>query len=1194
MRVRGYRTYSALLFTFLLIGTTQVISAAIFRVNAGAGLDTNDGSSWSLAKKSVGAALSSAGTSDEIWVARGTYLELITLKESVEIYGGFVGSETARDQRDWKVNVSLLQRAGSPALITAPVGITRATVLDGFTIRNTGGYDGDAVIYCTFASPSITNNTITGSIGHGIYCSSSSPLITNNTISYHQNTAIVCVSLSAPKISNNRILGNSNGGISCGDSATSIDNNLISGNAGNGMFFSGAGRVVAINNTISGNTTGVYCYNRTDKVLANNIIAFNSIGIDGSPKGDGIVETYNNCVYNPGGVNYRNVPPGPTDILVDPEFASASNGHLHVQPDSPCVDAGLDSKVELDWTDIDGQPRVNGIHVDVGADESNGTLWPVQPMVVRVSPRGNDVNDGSSWTLAKKSVQAGIDAAASAGAEVWVQAALYTGRITLKPYTHLFGGFAGTEVDKINRNWTLNKTILDGDDSGTVVSVKAGYRVSTIDGFTVRNGSDGGIKCDNSSPTIRNNTVTENTDYYGAGIGCSSSSAMITGNAIFGNITTNTSGGGGLYCAGTGSPIITNNTIASNHANRSSGGGIFCQGFNCLPVITNNLIVGNVATEGGAIGCLDCNAEISNNIIAFNSSGVSTEYSSPYVAHDTPLLRNNCLYDNTDYNYQGLSAGTGDILADPLIAARPYGGIHIQANSPCINKGWNDAPWLPDTDADGQPRVQGGTVDIGADESDGGNPDSGPYVIVHVSPVGDDSNDGSSWTSAKKTVQAGLDAASAVGGDVWVKAGAYNERIVMKPYAHLYGGFGGVETSRTERNWRLNRTTIKAAGTGAVVTVTGGELVNTVDGFVIRDGTGNGISCVNSSPIIANNTVTANKGFGIGCSYSSAVITNNTISENVVSSGYGGTGISCDNSFPVITNNIITANRSSSSEGGAIHCTKSSPMIANNTITDNISTTGGGGLYFTTSSPTVLNNIIAFNSSGVFSSGGTPVLRNNCVYENAAYNYLGLTAGVDDISVDPVLQNRQYRDSHIAPLSPCVNAGGNGAAGLPLTDMDGQPRVQGEAIDIGADESDGLAPAEGPYVIVRVSPAGDDLNDGSSWALAKKTVQAGLDAAGAIGGEAWVQASVYSERIELKPYSHLYGGFAGNETARNIRDLGLNKTILDGAALGTVVTCLIGNHISTIDGFTIRDGKSSSRGGGLYCNYSSPSISNNE
>ena len=132
-------------------------------------------------------------------------------------------------------------------------------------------------------------------------------------------------------------------------------------------------------------------------------------------------------------------------------------------------------------------------------------------------------------------------------------------------------------------------------------------------------------------------------------------------------------------------------------------------------------------------------------------------------------------------------------------------------------------------------------------------------------------------------------------------------------------------------------------------------------------------------------------------------------------------------------------------------------------------------------------------------------------------------------------------------------------------DIDGQARIQptGGKVDIGADEST-AQPGQRMPAIVRVSPNGDDSNDGSSWPLAKKTVQAGIDAAAASNGEVWVKAGVYGECIRpngasafpfgMASYAYLYGGFNGVETARSARDWNANTTILDGGAAGSVVT----------------------------------------
>ena len=86
----------------------------------------------------------------------------------------------------------------------------------------------------------------------------------------------------------------------------------------------------------------------------------------------------------------------------------------------------------------------------------------------------------------------------------------------------------------------------------------------------------------------------------------------------------------------------------------------------------------------------------------------------------TPALSNNDVYGNTSYNYSGISAGTGDISADPLFANRDAGDYHLPPTSPCIDTGTNTG--APTTDFDGAIRPQDGdgdgtaTCDIGAYE----------------------------------------------------------------------------------------------------------------------------------------------------------------------------------------------------------------------------------------------------------------------------------------------------------------------------------------------------------------------------------------------------------------------------------------------------------------------------------------------
>jgi parallel beta-helix repeat protein len=357
------------------------------------GNDANSGLSWVQAKQTVAAGLNTAVSGDEVWVAAGTYSERITLKIGVALYGGFVGTEANLGGRAWKANVTILDGQNNGNVVTSPYGATATTRIDGFTIRNGTGIGGldlyGGGIYCSHSSPSIVNNTISGNNateGGGILCESSSPSITDNIISGNSASdcggGILCYDSSSPSIANNTISeneANEGGGIFCQSSSPLIANNLIFGNV---STYHGGGiecmnlcpYSIIINNTISGNISsddyggGINGWASSSNVtIANNIIAFNSSGIcwidNGSPA------LRNNCVYNPGGEDYRSLLAGPGDISVDPLFVNQSNGDFHLTEDSQCIDAGNNAGVQSGWVDMDHQDRIINTHVDIGADE---------------------------------------------------------------------------------------------------------------------------------------------------------------------------------------------------------------------------------------------------------------------------------------------------------------------------------------------------------------------------------------------------------------------------------------------------------------------------------------------------------------------------------------------------------------------------------------------------------------------------------------------------------------------------------------------------------------------------------------------------------------------------------------------------------------------------------------------------------
>ena len=227
-----------------------------------------------------------------------------------------------------------------------------------------------------------------------------------------------------------------------------------------------------------------------------------------------------------------------------------------MQPGSPCVDAGDSSLVVAGSLDMDGQPRIQGSSVDIGADESYGTLWSTNPTVLYVSPSGSDNNDGSSWAKAKKTVQAGIDAASNVGGDVWVAAGVYAERVTLQDPTAIStAALRGNETSGSQRNFAANKSIIDGSGGGNIMTSGVPGTIAGIDGFTIRNSgaSYNGISCSSSSPAISNNTISGN----GRGIYCSSSNPVISDNTVVGNVL-------GIVCSSS-SPAIINNTITGNN-----------------------------------------------------------------------------------------------------------------------------------------------------------------------------------------------------------------------------------------------------------------------------------------------------------------------------------------------------------------------------------------------------------------------------------------------------------------------------------------------------------------------------------------------------------------------------------------------------------------------------------------------------
>ncbi|MHB9036586.1 MAG: right-handed parallel beta-helix repeat-containing protein [Armatimonadota bacterium] len=1002
----------------LVLALCLPASSNVIYVRATCPGTVHDGRNWDTAIRKVQDGIKAATAGDEVWVAAGTYTENIALKDGVLLYGGFPKSGGSWDLRIPSANPTILDGGAVGNVVTAQNATTYGVRIDGFIIRNAG--TSCSGISCSDSRATVSNNRVCGNAKDGINC--------NLTLA----TQIV--------VSGNLVTGNGGNGIYC---------SISSGSQNNSSAY-------ITNNTVTGNNiAGIAAYYA---VLCNNIIAFNPVGITGWGS------LRSNCVYNPDGVDYAGLSPGQDDIRSDPRLVSVAFGETHLRSDSPCIDAGYNYGYGVPHSDFDAHLRPQNGIVDIGAYEYSGTDIGYVPSVIRVASSGRDDagHDGSSWELAKRTVQAGIDAASIRGGEVWVAAATYAGTVNLKSFVYVYGGFSGTEISRDQRNLMTRATTLDGAASGVVVEASGcGYRVAGIDGFTICNGSGtntttaAGIRCDSSSPIIANNVITGNFgNEKGGGIGCYDSSAAILNNTVIRNRALS---GGGIYCQG-GSPLIANNVITENCA--SGGGGITCSS---AAILSNNTVTANV---GGGIACFSSDAIVTNNIVAFNSWGLQSLFGA------TPKLSKNCVHNPDGYNYAGLAAGPTDIGDDPKLVAAMFGRWHLLPDSPCIDSGDDGmmhADWL---DLDLLPRKSGRRVDIGADEFDGTLLDYSP-TVVRVSTSGKDQvpNDGSTWALAKRTIQAGIDAAAAQGGEVWVASGIYTEKLSLKPYTYVYGGFGGTENTRADRNFTRNATVINGNSGGSVVSALNiGFQLSGVDGFTIRNGnatSGGGVFCRSASPTLQNDRIIDNVATNVGggiycdkfsepnirrcslthnansavyCHYSRPRIVQCLISGNSTLQ-YGGGAYFDYYSEPLLENNLIFDN-TASKRGGGIYTYLSPARILNNTVAGN-SGYRGGGIYCDSSSATIIGNVVAFNSSGMYKSDAAwiytkPTLQCNLFFNPDKVNYSGISPDSTNISLDPLFANRAAGDYHILPGSPCIDAADSTNASI--TDLDGNPR----------------------------------------------------------------------------------------------------------------------------------------------------------
>lgn len=827
-------------------------------------------------------------------------------------------------------------------------------------------------------------------------------------------------------------------------------------------------------------------------------------------------------------------------------------------------------------------------------------------------------NNGTSWQDAYATIQMAIDDPNTInGSTIWVAEGIYQEQIDFKgksiallsitdPNKTIIDGngsgpvvrFAAGENNAILYGFTITGGGLNQYGGGIYCSSSSPTITNCIitgNSSNPYNGYGGGIYCYSSSPTITKCAISDNSARYGAGFSCrycpspaiknciiteNSSTAYGGGSYLYNSSPTiidcTISGnstdyhGGGFYFASSSTiPNIVGCVISGNSASYY-GGGIYSN--NSTPNLTNCVITGNTAYMGGGIRSyysspIIMNCTFSKNLANYDGGGIYGTFSSPTITNcifwndipdefygATPIVT----YSDIKQNY-GVYPGTGNINADPLFID-PNGDYHLQEGSPCKDTADPNAPGLPSTDIDGNPR-------------DPNYPDMGAYELMtfHVYPG--------------QSIQQAID--NAVDGSVViVHTGQYFENINFRDRALT------LRSTDPDDPAVVGSTIIDGGNAGCVVVFNGDNGNNdereghksVLSGFTLQNGTGF---------LLAPNTL----GGAIYCDEASPSITKCRIIDSAAD--FGG-GIFCFGASPCISNCEIIDNHANIS-GGGIYSYICSPHIINCIIASNDALNGGGGGIMCEQAPAYIVNCTLygntrhnnFNGSGIFNLANfnleCPTIV-NCILWNDQPNWDeisnsnpafpaivdfsdvemagGVYPGQGNINANPQFVNVLNNDFHLQNGSPCINAGTNAETVYDYKvfylDRDGYPRPVGEAYDIGAYEFIGAI----RYVPDEYSTIQGAIGSANNWDVII------------------VAPGIYKENID----------FTGKAITLMSMDPWdpevVENTIIDGNQVDSVVKFEQSEGAnSVLSGFTVQNG-SAVAGGGIYSYSSSPTITN--
>ena len=663
------------------------------------GNDSNSGQDWMNAVKTIGAGIGIAENGGEVWVKEGTYVETITLKENVSLFGGFKTGETSvnRSVRDPKINETIIDGNGSSSVVTS----ANIALINGFTIKGgqasnggginimhsiiierciikdnqTSGYGGGIYVSGTLNPPphimqcAFENNSAAN--GGGLYVNSTDINISDSI--FKANTASNGGGLYASSISGDinidRVIFEENtadlygGGIYNSMASPHIENSIFHQNQANPASTGGGGAVanveaspVFINCVLYGNhSTGqggaIHNSSLSSPELKNTITYANTSNSGASIYNASVDDqpqiSYCNIAGSGGGSN--------NNIDADPLFTVPEYGDFSLLPASPCINTG--TSTDAPYRDFFGQKRI-GLH-DMGAVEFQDTpLTSVPPGTYYVNPAGNNDNDGTS------------------AASPW------------KTLHHAFNlinnGTSGNYILNLAAgNYSVND---NGEDDDALILTQNNVNIigsSAIISSTGSSSWPNGFKINGSNINIYSVVVT---DFSGAGILLSAGNTDILGCQISKN-----------YVGVLMEPLSQNNSISSCKIFNNTSAGIEIKGSsgNQIKDNTGEAIYNNGSSSptnaGIGISVLTAtNNSISNNDIYWG--GDLSHYQGTGISvtncDNTNIISDNRIYDHfttvPDAHFVGIQINDSHADISKNILYDNYKGIFCYASSSLV------------------------------------------------------------------------------------------------------------------------------------------------------------------------------------------------------------------------------------------------------------------------------------------------------------------------------------------------------------------------------------------------------------------------------------------------------------------------------------------------------------------------------